>query len=59
MSGLTSREYAKAILAGETARRAGNGRDTNPHARDDSPNGRRRAQAWWAGWDRADAGRRR
>lgn len=59
MSGLTSREYAKAIAAGETARRAGNPRESNPHARDDTLNGRRRRDAWDAGWDRADGGKGR
>lgn len=56
---LTSREYQQVILAGGHARRAGTPKDANPHARDDSPDGRRRFDAWAAGWDQEDGGKGR
>lgn len=56
---LSSREYQQAIVAGETARRAGYAQNTNPHSRDWSPNGIRLRGAWDTGWERAGKGKGR
>lgn len=54
----TSKEFAQARMAGETARRCRTPKDANPHRNDSTERGRILGECWDDGWDREERDRK-